>query len=340
MERKQRSPWPTVGMWGLVAVLTGMIGLGLLAFDRGEAAATVDSRLCTKTAHAASRSCLSETREEFWIAIGNCHNLSEREDQKECKQEAGEELWSPREECRDQCDARTEICEALGEGPYDPQLDPADFVDPDDIGGIVPANPYFPMIPGTVWVYEGETDEGTETITVTITEDTKEIEYPEESGLVFNCRVVRDVVLLEGDVIEDTNDWYCQDVEGNVWYFGEIAREFEDGELVSLDGSWKSGVDGAKPGIIMKADPQVGDVYRQEFLLGEAEDMGEVIGIGEESVTVPFGTFSDDVLKTRDYTPIEPDVFEFKYYVPDVGTVLEENPDTGERVELIDRTTP
>jgi hypothetical protein len=196
------------------------------------------------------------------------------------------------------------------------------------------------LVPGTVWVYEGETEEGTETITVTVTEATKEIEYPAESGLIFTCRVVRDVVELDGEVIEDTDDWYAQDTEGNVWYFGEISREFEDGELVSLEGSWKAGVGGAKPGIIMEADPQVDDIYRQEFFLGDAEDMGAVVSRGNESVTVPFGTYRDDVLKTKDFTPIEPDVFEFKYYAPGVGLILEVNPDTGDRVELINKTTP
>ena len=240
---------------------------------------------------AAYKAARFEAMDDYWIAIGNCNNLSDPDERKECKQDAREERLSAMEDSRDQLEARQEICEELGQGPYDPQLDPADFVDPDDIGDSETANPYLPLIPGTVWVYEGETEDGTETITVTVTDDTKEIEYPEESGQIFNCRVVRDVVELDGEAIEDTDDWFAQDEDGNVWYFGEISLEFEDGELVGLEGSWKAGVDGAKPGIVMGADPEVGDFYRQEFLLGEAEDMGEVVSRGDETVTVPFGTY-------------------------------------------------
>jgi len=315
------------------------IGVSQAAENDGDCFFGMNS-FCSRTAQAAFRACRNEISDDFWIAVGNCNNLSDHADRADCMLEAKEELKSAKEDCSDQFDARQEICHELGEGPYDPQLDPADFVDPDDIGGSVPANLYFPLVSGTVWVYEAETEEGTETIKVTVTEDTKEIEYPSESGQIFTCRVVRDIVELDGETTEDTDDWYAQDTEGNVWYFGEISRNFEDGELDNLEGSWKSGRDSAKPGILMFADPQEGDIYRQEFFLGDAEDMAEVVSRGEESVTVPFGTYSDDVLKTKDFTPIEPDVFEFKYYAPVVGLVLEVNPDTGERVELIDKTTP
>ncbi len=146
--------------------------------------------------------------------------------------------------------------------------------------------------------------------------------------------MVNDVVEEDGEVVEDTLDWYGIDKRYNIWYFGEIALNFEDGELADIEGSWTSGVDGAKPGIIMKADPQVGDVYRQEFLLGDAEDMGEVLSL-TESARVPYGAF-DNCLMTKDYTPIEPGVFEHKYYAPGIGPVLEVNPETGERVELVE----
>jgi hypothetical protein len=188
---------------------------------------------------------------------------------------------------------------------------------------IADPNTYFPLIPGTTRIYKGSG----ETITVTVTNDTKEI-------LGVTCIVIHDVVEKGGEVIEDTFDWYGQDINGNVWYFGESVKDFEDGQLVSLDGSWEAGVDGAKPGIIMKASPQVGDTYRQEFFLGDAEDMGEVLSLNE-SVTVPYGAY-DNVLKTKDWTPIEPDVYEHKFYAPNIGTVMEINPETGDKVELID----
>jgi len=196
---------------------------------------------------------------------------------------------------------------------------------------------------GNKWVYKTiEKGEITETITVEVTDETVMIEG-------VKCVVVHDVVydgptIDPDNIIEDTFDWYAQDSERNVWYFGErsLAREGcgdeEDEEdcayLLSDEGSWKAGLDGGKPGIVMEIDPQVGDVYRQEFLLGDAEDIGEVVSIDEASVSVPYGNFYDDVLQTRDFTPIEPDVEEFKYYVRGVGVVLEENLEDGERVEL------
>jgi len=164
-------------------------------------------------------------------------------------------------------------------------------------------------------------------LTDTVTDEVKEI-------LGVTCAVVHNLVKENGEVIEDTEDWYAQDIFGNVWYFGEIAQDFEDGELVSIDGSWKAGVDGAKAGIIMKAAPAVGDVYRQEFSLGNAEDLAEVLSLTGSEV-VPAATCNGDCLVTRDFTPLQPDVSEHKYYKPGFGLILEVNPDTGDRVELV-----
>jgi hypothetical protein len=131
--------------------------------------------------------------------------------------------------------------------------------------------------------------------------------------------VVRDQVFLNGELEEDTFDWFAQDRHGNVWYFGEKTAEYANGKVASTAGSWEGGVDGALPGIIMLADPQVGDVYRQEFYKGQAEDVGEVTGVGG-SITVPLGTFTD-ILVTEEWTPLEPNVRERKTYVPGIGVV-------------------
>ena len=147
------------------------------------------------------------------------------------------------------------------------------------------------------------------------------------------CMVVRDVVYLDGEPTEDTLDWFAQDVDGNVWYFGEIAVNYEDGEIADVEGSWEAGVDGAKPGILVLADPQVGDAHRQEMLLGEAEDAAEVLALGE-TVTVPAGTYVNCV-KTGEFTPLEPDTYEHKYRAPGIGVVLEVDVESGERVELV-----
>ena len=204
---------------------------------------------------------------------------------------------------------------------YPVTIDPADFGETID-------NPWFPLSPGTTWIYEGESDGERERNEVTVTAETKTI-------LGVTCVVVRDIVLIDGEVVEDTLDWYAQDVDGNVWYFGEASKDYEDGELVSTEGSWEAGVDGAQPGIIMLADPAVGDSYQQEYYEGEAEDQGKVVATGE-TVTVPYGTFKD-VLVTEDINPFEPDAVEQKSYAPGVGLILAEYVQGGdERIELIE----
>ncbi len=184
--------------------------------------------------------------------------------------------------------------------PYEVTIDPADFVTVID-------NPFMPLKPGTKVSFGGA-----ERIEITITTETKTI-------LGVPATVVRDQVFLNGELEEDTLDWFAQDREGNVWYFGEETAEYRQGKVVSTKGSWEGGVDGALPGIIMLADPQVGDIYRQEFYKGEAEDIGEVTGVGG-SITVPLGTFTD-ILVTEEWTPLEPSVRERKTYVPGIGVV-------------------
>jgi hypothetical protein len=278
---------------------------------------------CTQTAEVALKACQYEALDDFWMAIGNCKNLSDPVARAECRDEARRALKEARKLCTEQFEARLELCEDLGEERYDPQIDPAMFVDPAEIGNTIAPNPYYPLVRGAMRIYRG----GAETVTVTVTEDTKVI-------LGVTCAVIRDVVEDNGEVIEDTKDWFAQDVHGNVWYFGEIAQDFEDGELVSIDGSWTAGADGAKAGIIMKAAPKVRKVYRQEFSLGNAEDAAEVISLAG-SAEVPAASCSD-CLVTKDFTPIDPDAVEHKYYKPGVGLILEVNVETGERMELVE----
>lgn len=192
----------------------------------------------------------------------------------------------------------------------------------------VPAvnNPYYSLTPGTTFTYQAETDEGTEKNIVIVTSETKVIQG-------VTTVVVWDRVWLDEELIEETYDWFAQDKEGNVWYFGEDSREMEDGKVTSTEGSWEAGVDGAEAGIVMKANPKVGDSYRQEYYKGHAEDMGEVISLNE-TVTVPFGTFTE-CLQTRDWSNLDPEVNEYKYYCTDVGNVVLEVENEDERVELI-----
>ena len=190
-------------------------------------------------------------------------------------------------------------------GEYHPTIDPADFVDTID-------NPYLPLALGSRWVYEGETADGHERVVVAVTDQHKEV-------MGIPAVVVRDTVHAGGQVVEDTYDWFGQDRDGNVWYLGEDTTTFENGQVTSTDGSWEGGVDGALPGIAMPADPAVGDAYRQEFLAGEAEDMGEIRRVGQDRST-PAGDYTD-VVVTGEWTPIEPAIIEEKYYAPGVGNV-------------------
>jgi hypothetical protein len=205
--------------------------------------------------------------------------------------------------------------------PYNPVIDPANFVSTID-------NPFYPLTPGTIFFYESATQEGKEINKVHVTHATKEI-------LGVTCVVVEDTVWLEGNIIEAALDWYAQDKDGNVWYFGEDSKAFENGVVVSTEGSWEAGVDGAKPGYIMKAAPKIGESYRQEYYEEEAEDMAEVLSL-TDSASVPYGSYQN-CLKTREWTPLERNFEENKYYAAGVGCVLEVVTKGGsERVELID----
>jgi hypothetical protein len=177
-------------------------------------------------------------------------------------------------------------------------------------------NPYLPFVPGTTMVYRERGEDGRGREVVRVTHRTKTVQGVETV-------VVRDRAYSGGDLVEDTRDWYAQDRQGNVWYFGENTKEYEDGKVVSTEGSWKAGVDGARAGIVMEANPKVGDTYSQEDAPGVAEDMATVLSL-DASRTVPYGNF-DNLLKTRDFSPLEPSVVEHKFYAVGIGSVLEKS---------------
>jgi hypothetical protein len=214
---------------------------------------------------------------------------------------------------------------ALPQGSEPVDLDPAEFTTEID-------NPYFPLQPGSRWVYREVDAEGNaQRVVVTVTDRTREI----ANGIT--ARVVRDVVSENGEPIEVTDDWFAQDSEGNVWYLGEDTAEYENGKVVSRSGSFEAGVDGAEAGIAMPADPEVGQAYRQEYYAGEAEDEAEVLAL-DGRASVPFGEFGDLVV-THDTTPLEPRVDERKHYAEGIGLVLavHVSPDEA-REELISYT--
>lgn len=200
---------------------------------------------------------------------------------------------------------------------YDPAIDPTRFVEE-------VTNPLFPLPPGGRWVYEG----GGETIEVIVTGEQRTI-------LGISATVVHDTASIDGEVVEDTLDFYAQDVEGNVWYLGEETAELENGSVVSTEGSWVAGIDDAKPGILIPAAPVIGAPYRQEYLACEAEDFGEVVAL-DQSIVVD-GTTYTNCLQTKDTTPLEPDLQEHKFYCPDVGLVLTVDLVTNTREELVEQ---
>lgn len=215
----------------------------------------------------------------------------------------------------------------LPQGSEPVTLDPGDFSTTID-------NPYWPMIPGSKWVYrETDTKGISQDVVVTVTRETKRI----ANGIT--ARIIRDVVRENGVPVEITDDWYAQDAAGNVWYLGEAVENFEKGKLVDRAGSFEAGVDGAQAGIAMPADPTAGLSYRQEYYAGQAEDKAAVITVGKEQVDVPFGYFADNVLMTRDLVPTEPRVQELKFYARGVGPLLSVHLDgSGGRSALVKYT--
>jgi len=184
------------------------------------------------------------------------------------------------------------------------------------VDGQVIDNPWWPLAPGTTFVYEADTEDGHEHTEVAVLHDTRVIEG-------VTCTVVLDQVWADGLLAERTHDWYAQDTDGNVWYFGEDTAEYdEDGNVVSTEGSWEAGVDGAEKGIIMLAEPEAGDSYRQEYLEGEAEDQAKVLRTNA-TASVPFGEF-EDCVKIKEWTALERGNVEHKYYAEGVGLVLVE----------------
>ena len=197
---------------------------------------------------------------------------------------------------------------ALPQGSAPFPIDPKDFT-------IEITNPYWPMKPGSQWRYRETDSEGAKRdVVVTVLDQTKTIQGVE-------TRVVHDQVSEDGQVTEDTHDWYAQDTEGNLWYFGEDTAEYENGKLKTKEGSWTAGVDGALAGIIMPANPKVGMTYREEYYKGHAEDGASII-FADAFARVPLGRF-EHCVQTRNFSGIEPDTIEEKLYAKGVGVILE-----------------
>ena len=308
-----------------------------------------DETVCERTAEIMVKACRYDVRDDYLTTLANCTNMSDWADRRSCYQEAGAVRREESEYCEDVEEARDEACEILGEDRYDPDplLAPATiFIDPNDVPDVYAPNPFVSIAEGHTYVLTAGED-GEEIVVVHVTGDTREI-------LGVECRVVVDVVVeasvedneTEYEAVEVTDDWFAQDTSGNVYYCGEVARNFEDGVLRDLDGSFEAGIEFAKSGIlIMNAFPGLGVAHRQEYSLGEAEDIIQylsdaAIPTEEEGGDNPnFACAPQGCLLTFDFAPIEPESTEYKYYKPGIGFVLavgmEDGEFTGEREELV-----
>ena len=293
--------------------------------------AQAQDNVCSKSAHRMYLSCRADLEDELFEARTRCLNIADPDDGQACREESMDDYFENWDLCRDQLVARRELCAEVGEAPYDMSdfWVQDNFVDPDDIGSAVTPNPWLDLSVGRSSTFYG----AEETIAVEVTGETKLIEG-------VRCRTVTDLVTDDGKTVEDTGDWYARDLEGNVWYCGEIAINYEfyegddpeEAEVVDIDGSWKAFRDGAQPGILLHASPEPGTTYRQEVAWGEAEDVASVLTVSadgllegdeceDEETTRAVADYLDtmcdgDCLVTLEYSPIEPGVSAQKYYAP------------------------
>jgi hypothetical protein len=294
--------------------------------------AAVPGRAATRCAETASdlfRACGFEVLDDFWVATAKCVNVSDGAEREECRAEAATARRETDRECRQQRDWRNQACGVLGPLRYDPDFD-AELFD-DDFAHLTRPNPYFPLTIGNTWAYETEG----ETNTLEVCDAVKLIDG-------VHCVVIRDLVFRNGEVHEATDDWFAQAKDGNTWYCGEEVKDYEsfDGdtpripELVSIEGSFKAGRDRDKPGIIFLADPHTGDAYLEEFSLGNAEDVTEILSASysfgddpalDELVPQALAEFlcHGDCVVTKNYSLLEPGIFARKYYTPGIGVFLE-----------------
>jgi hypothetical protein len=274
---------------------------------------------CDDVAEAMRKSNEAGATSDYWLAIANCENGAECDD-KSCEKDAKAALKDALAFAKDQYNARKDVCASLGGGRYNPQIDPKTFST--DI-----TNSYLPFTVGTTLVYEGDSVDGFVHDEVATQSTTATIDG-------FSVRVVEDVVTLDGVLSEDATDYYGQNSDGTVWYFGEISRQYVDGFLDGLEGSWRTGKENALPGIVMEGTPRLNDFYRQEYQPDNAEDVAKVVAL-DETVTIGLGTF-DHCVKTEETSGLEPDAKEWKWYAPGVGMVLNVDLVTGDRLELVD----
>ena len=299
------------------------------------------ARFCSTTADLLFQACRASSTDDLLVARAKCTNETEKQERNGCFSAAETTQQESTNTCREQRDWRLDACKVVGEGRYDPEFDAADFDDPKSPSK---PNPYFPLAVGNQWEFRL----AGQVTNVTVLNETKLIDD-------VPCIVVHDRVVTNGDLTEDTDDWYAQAKDGNTWYCGEETAVFESfagdqprkAELVSIDGSFKAGRDGDQPGIIFQASPKQGQAYLEEFSLANAEDVTVIL-----TTSYAFGRSAEldrfvpralaerfcsagDCVVTNNFSLLEPNVFGHKYYARGIGVFLELDPDTGEVEQLV-----
>ena len=308
----------------------------------GDSALSDAGKYCSATAQALACACDSEARDDYFVTRAICTNEPERPDRDECFADA----LDSRTEDEDLCDAQHELrvatCKLLGEDRYDPEFEPSGF--DKDFTSLTNPNPYFPLKIGNRWEYfDGD-------------EERNVVEVLNKTKLIddIRCIVVRDIVTEGGDLKEATDDWYAQAKSGDVWYCGEEVKNYEsfDGdrprvpELVDIDGSFKTDRNEDKPGIIALRFPSAGDIYTEEFSLGNAEDVTEILSTkysygknadldqGVPQALAQLLCSAGDCVVTKNYSLLEPGIFARKYSAKRIGVFLEVESD-GQVVQLV-----
>jgi hypothetical protein len=303
---------------------------------------------CEQSARTLLAACHADVRDDLYTTMASCQHIGDTSERWTCYLEASETRAEGSENCGAVYEARTEACDLLGEDRYDPDplLDPGNmFVHPDQVGDTYAANPYVSIEAGHTYVIRAGEDED-ELVVVHVTDATREI-------LGVPCRVVVDIVLeveeedgeTEYEAVEATDDWFAQTVDGDVVYCGEVSRNYEDGALRDIDGSFEAGREFAKSGYLVWQAPVPGIAHRQEFLPNEAEDIVQYVSLnsgpaedeGDDNEMFPCD--ETGCLRTYEFAPIDPEGSEFKFYRPGLGFVLalglEDGEFTGEREEVV-----
>jgi hypothetical protein len=297
--------------------------------------------ICSATAQLQFKACGFEARDDFYVAKAKCINIADARERASCHHEARQARTEVGSFCREQLEWRRAACRVLGEQRYAPPFTPELF--DSDFRRLSNPNPYFPLGIGNRWEYRG----GGELNIVEVADETKLVEG-------VSCLVLRDLVYQDGRLVESTDDWYAAARDGSTWYCGEEVKDYatfagdrpERPELVSIDGSFKHGRDRNKAGTIMPARPRQGRAYLEEFALGAAEDVSEVVSASYSWGANPtldrlvphelaLRLCNRDCVVTKNYSLLEPGTFALKYYAREIGFFLETKPDQSKAVQLV-----